>query len=104
MRHTSFLHHSFHLLCVVPCKLALGNGHDRVEVGALSYEKMIRMKAYLITTGTVFGLITVAHICRMFAEGPRLAKEPVFLLLTFVAVGLCVWAWLLVARSSRSRR
>jgi hypothetical protein len=68
----------------------------------VTHEETIRMKAYLITTGTVFGLITVAHICRMFAEGPRLAREPVFLLLTLLAAGLSVWAWILVARSSRS--
>ena len=73
-----------------------------MDIRVLSHEETICMKAYLITTGTVFGLITLAHIWRMFAEGSRLVKEPVFLLLTLVAVGLCVWAWLLVARSSRS--
>jgi hypothetical protein len=59
------------------------------------------MKAYLITTGTVFGLITLAHICRICVEGPQLAKDPVFLLLTFIAAALCFWAWRLLARSSR---
>ena len=59
------------------------------------------MKAYLITTGTVFGLITVAHIVRIFVEGSRLAKEPVFLILTFAAAGLSLWAWLLLRRSAR---
>jgi hypothetical protein len=60
------------------------------------------MKAYLITTGTVFGLITLAHICRMVAEGLRLAKEPVFLLLTFVAAALSIWAWRLLGRLPNS--
>ena len=60
------------------------------------------MKAYLITTGTVFGLITLAHIWRVFLEGPRLAKEPVFILLTFMAAGLSLWAWRLLARVSRT--
>jgi hypothetical protein len=59
------------------------------------------MKAYLTTTGTVFGLITLAHIARIFAEGPRLAKDPVFLLLTLAAAVLCFWAWRLLWRSSR---
>ena len=54
------------------------------------------MKAYLITTGTAFGLITLAHIARMVAEGPHLAKEPVFLLLTLVAAALSLWAWRLL--------
>ena len=59
------------------------------------------MKAYLITTGTVFGLITIAHIWRMFADGSRLATDPVFLLLTFIAAGLSFWAWRLLWRSPR---
>ena len=59
------------------------------------------MKAYLTTTGTVFGLITLAHIGRIFAEGPRLAKDPVFLLLTLAAAALSFWAWRLLWRSSR---
>ena len=59
------------------------------------------MKAYLITTGTVFGLITLAHIWRAFAEGPQRAKDPVFLLLTLLAAGLCLWAWRLLRRASR---
>jgi len=60
------------------------------------------MKAYLITTGTVFGLITLAHFYRIYVEGARLAKEPVFVLLTVLAAGLSIWAWLLLGRSSRS--
>lgn len=62
---------------------------------------MILMRAYLMTTGTVFGLITLAHVWRVCVEGPRLAKEPVFILLTIAAAALCFWAWRLLARSSR---
>jgi hypothetical protein len=29
------------------------------------------MKAYLITTGLVFGAIVAAHVARVFAEGTR---------------------------------
>jgi hypothetical protein len=60
------------------------------------------MKAYLITTGTVFGLITVTHIWRTLEEGLHLAKDPVFLLLTVAAVVLSGWAWRLLSRLSRS--
>jgi hypothetical protein len=67
----------------------------------LVYSGTSPMKAYLITTGTVFGLITLAHIWRVFLEGPRLAKEPVFILLTFAAAALSFWAWRLLLRSSR---
>jgi hypothetical protein len=61
------------------------------------------MKAFLITTGSVFGLITLAHIARVIAEGPRLATDPTFVLLTLVAAALCAWAfWLLRALGRRS--
>ena len=59
------------------------------------------MKAYLITTGIVFGLITLAHIWRVFAEGSRLASEPVFILLTVLSTALCIWAFRLLKLSSR---
>jgi len=60
------------------------------------------MKAYLITTGIIFGLITGAHILRAIAEGPQLAKDPFFILLTVLAASLCVWAWRLLRVLSRS--
>ena len=54
------------------------------------------MKACLLTTGVVFALLTLAHLLRIIVEGPHLAKDPFFLLITVVAGGLCVWAlWLL---------
>jgi hypothetical protein len=58
------------------------------------------MRAYLFTTGTVFGLITLAHIARVFAEGPGLAVDPAFLLLTALSAGLCAWSCVLLKRSS----
>ena len=60
------------------------------------------MKAYLATTGTVFGLIVVAHVWRAVAEGPAIAKSPVFILLTVAAAALSVWAWRLLAAMPRS--
>ena len=51
------------------------------------------MKAYVITTGSVFGLIVLAHLARAVAEGPQLAKDPSFILLTAAAAVLSVWAW-----------
>ena len=47
-------------------------------------------------TGAVFGLITVAHLVRIVAEGPHLMTEPGWVLLTAAAAGLCVWAWRLL--------
>ncbi len=61
------------------------------------------MKAYLITTGTVFGLLVVLHIWRFIEEGGHLASDPFFWLITLVAAGLSVWAWSLVRLSSTKR-
>ena len=50
------------------------------------------MKAYLLTTGTVFGLITVAHIWRMISEFHSIVREPAYLALTIVSGAFCLWA------------
>ena len=60
------------------------------------------MKAYVMTTGIVFALITVAHIWRGIVEGPRLAMQPWFLLLTIGVAGLCFWSVRLLVRWPRS--
>ena len=60
------------------------------------------MKAYLITTAFIFGLITVAHVWRAVAEGSHLATDPVFILLTVLSTALCVWACRLLRLFSRS--
>jgi uncharacterized membrane protein len=59
------------------------------------------MKAYVITTGAVFGLVTLAHVWRIYEE-PHLAKSPWFAVLTVAAGVLCLWAGRLLARSARS--
>ena len=51
------------------------------------------MRAYLMTTGAVFALVTVAHVWRIVAESPALARDPWFLMLTLFTAGLSVWAW-----------
>ena len=60
------------------------------------------MKAYVRTTGAVFGLLTLAHIWRAIEEGPHLAKEPFWVLTTVAAAVLCLWALRLLWRSPRS--
>jgi hypothetical protein len=50
------------------------------------------MKAYVITTGTIFGLLTLAHLARMVLETGRFAREPEYWLITSIAAALCVWA------------
>jgi hypothetical protein len=64
------------------------------------------LKAYLITTGSIFGLIALAHLARTITESQRLAADPWFYLegpgLGLVAAVLSVWAWRLLWRSTRS--
>lgn len=58
------------------------------------------MKAYLLTTSVLFGLITLAHIARMIGESSAFATDPWFLLLTFLAAGLSLWGASLWRRMS----
>ncbi len=60
------------------------------------------MKTYVITTGAIFGLLTLVHIWRGIEEGAHLATDPWFVLITVAAATLCLWAWRLVLRSPRS--
>ena len=59
------------------------------------------MKAYVMTTGAVFGLITLAHLLRMIMEGPHVARDPIYILLTLVAAGFCLWAWRLLRLAAK---
>ncbi len=59
------------------------------------------MKAYVMTTGAVFGLLTLAHIWRVVEEGPHLATDPAYVLITVVAAALGLWACRLLWRAPR---
>lgn len=54
------------------------------------------MKAYVMTTGVVFGLLVVAHIWRVVEEGAAVAKNPLYIVITIAAAALCLWAWRLL--------
>jgi len=58
------------------------------------------MKAYLLTTAILFGLITLVHIWRAIAESATLARDPWFVLITALAAALCLWAFRLLRRSA----
>ena len=64
------------------------------------------MKAYLVTTGTLFGLIAVMHLLRAIAERSLLRTDPWYFLgmtaLGIVAAALSVWAWRLLRLQGRS--
>lgn len=53
------------------------------------------MKAYIITTGAIFGLVGIAHLLRLFFEGHPLS-DPWFLggnlALFVVGGGIAAWA------------
>ena len=61
------------------------------------------MRTYVAITDVIFGLITVAHIWRLVAEGSRLVTQPFFVLLTVASTALALWAvQLLRSRSTSS--
>jgi hypothetical protein len=60
------------------------------------------MRTYVMTTGALFGLVTLAHVWRVLVEGPGLATDPWYILLTVAAAGLCLWAWRLIRLSTRA--
>jgi hypothetical protein len=63
------------------------------------------VKAYLVVTAILFGLLALAHLLRTIAEWSRLATDPWFILqgpgIGIVAAALCFWAWRLLRQSSR---
>jgi quercetin dioxygenase-like cupin family protein len=59
------------------------------------------MKAYVMTTGVLFALITLAHVWRVFEEGSGLATDPWYVLITAATAALGLWAWRLLRRSTR---
>ncbi len=50
------------------------------------------MRAYILASGSIFALICVAHLLRMFAE-PHVLREPLWIVLTIAAGGLSFWAF-----------
>jgi hypothetical protein len=58
------------------------------------------MKAYIVTTGSLFGLIVGAHVLRMVVE-PHLDADPWYILLTAAAAGMTTWAFRLVRNTPR---
>ena len=64
------------------------------------------MKAYLVTTGTIFGLLAVMHLLRAIEEHSLMTTDPGYFLsmgaLGIVAAALSVWAWCLLRRQFRS--
>ena len=45
------------------------------------------MKAYVITTGVLFALLVVVHVWRAIEEGPHVATDPAYIIITALAAG-----------------
>jgi hypothetical protein len=61
------------------------------------------MKAYVMITGALFGLLTIAHIVRIIMENPGLASDPIYILITILTAVLCGWAFYLVRLSRKAQ-
>lgn len=60
------------------------------------------MKAYLVTTGSLFGLITIVHIWRMMVESGVATRDPWVVGMTVLSAALCAWAGRLFMTSRRA--
>ena len=60
------------------------------------------MKAYLITTGMIFALVTLAHLARTPEIWSRRVSDPMFFwsfsALTLLSAAMAIWAWTLWPR------
>jgi hypothetical protein len=61
----------------------------------------MNVRPYLLTTGILFGLLTIVHLWRVVAESASLARDPWYLLITALAAAFCVWALALYRRTAR---
>lgn len=59
------------------------------------------MRAYVITTGAIFGLLTLAHIWRWYVER-HLLTDIGHVSVTVIAAALCIWSWRLTRRTAPS--
>lgn len=63
------------------------------------------MKAYLLTSGSIFGIVGALHLSNIILRWSRMTSDGQFamenVILTSIAGGLALWAFIL-ARSSRT--
>jgi hypothetical protein len=60
------------------------------------------VKAYVVTSGMLFGIVTVAHVWRMIEEGRSVASSPWYLAITILTAALAAWAWRVARGGARS--
>jgi hypothetical protein len=66
-----------------------------------AHSKEVFMKAYVITSGGIFGVLTIAHLLRIALENRQLATDPAYILITLASAALAVWAGFVLRRSKR---
>jgi len=59
------------------------------------------MKAYVIVTGTAFGIVSLVHVWRFVVER-SVGSNPFFVGITMISAALAVWAGRLVWTAPRS--
>lgn len=59
------------------------------------------MRMYVMLSGAIFGLVTLAHLVRIYAEGVHLARDPWYVSLTILTAAFCVWAFRLLRVPAR---
>jgi hypothetical protein len=60
------------------------------------------VKAYVMTTGALFGVLSLVHVWRVVGGERSLAGDPWFVLFTGIAAALFLWAVWLLRGSTRS--
>ena len=60
------------------------------------------MKAYVLITGALFGLLVLVHLWRVVEEGARIVRDPWYVLITVVAALLFGWSLRLLREMRRS--
>jgi len=63
---------------------------------------MTGTRCYIAATGIVFALMVVAHVARIFVEGPHILAEPIIIVTTLASLGLTIWAAVLLFRRPRA--
>jgi hypothetical protein len=56
------------------------------------------VRCYVIAAGIIFGLIFIAHLARIFAEGAGILREPIFVATSLLSLGMALWAVVLLTR------
>ena len=60
------------------------------------------MKTYVIVTGVLFAAVFVAHVLRIFAEGPQLLSDPFWVVLTGLVLTMFVWSIIVLRKLGRT--